>query len=156
MAYYTKKINSVIFSILFLAFPIFLVAQDCPINAVDNFAGTPGAGSQYSFTVADCADYAPGTVTFTSDGGGAYIVNGCNANIATFVTTNGTFDPLTDGGIVATFSNGAGNCEYGVAGNLIVAEVPTLSQWGLIILALLLMIVGALYLLQPQFQPENK
>jgi len=34
--------------------------------------------------------------------------------------------------------------------------VPTLSQWGLIILALLFMISGTLYLLQPNFQIQQK
>ncbi|MEZ4887114.1 MAG: IPTL-CTERM sorting domain-containing protein [Chitinophagales bacterium] len=32
------------------------------------------------------------------------------------------------------------------------ADVPTLSQWGLIVLALLLMTAGTLYLLQPKFR----
>ncbi|MFK7906288.1 MAG: hypothetical protein AB8B69_14245 [Chitinophagales bacterium] len=33
-------------------------------------------------------------------------------------------------------------------------EVPTLSEWGLLILALLLMILGTLYLLQPRFDEK--
>jgi len=37
-----------------------------------------------------------------------------------------------------------------------VADVPTLSEWGLIVLALLFMTLGTLYLLQPQFNQKLK
>lgn len=35
-------------------------------------------------------------------------------------------------------------------------SIPTLSEWGLIILALMLMILGTLYLLQPSFKKEKQ
>lgn len=143
-----KKINVFVVGAICFLCSSMLMAQDCPTNAVDNGA----AGFSYSFTVTDCADHAVGVATMTSDGGGAYISNTCNSDgmgtfTVTYATTNGTADQLANGGIIVSFSGVPGTCEYDAAGNLIEAEVPTLSEWGLLILALLFMTMGILYII---------
>ncbi|MGB0932616.1 MAG: IPTL-CTERM sorting domain-containing protein, partial [Chitinophagales bacterium] len=75
-------------------------------------------------------------------------------------STNNQF-PQIDGSNVVWYGNDgttnqiylAENCATATTTNL---EVPTLSEWGLIILALLLMTAGTLYLVQqPRFEQER-
>lgn len=79
----------------------------------------------------------------------------------------GTFNGLSEGGVIAfngenfsiSYVGGDGNdvvLSYTTASVTTPTGIPTLSEWGLIILGLLLMIFGVLYQLQPQFRALQK
>lgn len=144
--------NSVILTIL-ITIPSFLTFGQCPDNIVDPHAGAtagedigifnPNCGTGFSVTSGQSLsngnpitiDGTEFTQTGTCDGNGFEIYNTTTAGTPVIGTDGYTID------IEGTI------CEYDASGALIVDEVPTLSEWGLLILALLFMTMGTLYLI---------
>lgn len=79
-----------------------------------------------------------------------------------FFNTADTFTPpcgaagwvATENCPTCSLSITSGDCDSSIT-NANSTDIPTLSQWGLIILALLLMTFGTLYLIQPNLQREK-
>ncbi|MGB1241021.1 MAG: hypothetical protein ACPG49_00775 [Chitinophagales bacterium] len=71
------------------------------------------------------------------------------AGSGSFIGSNGT------GGQITAGAAGGGNendDSVTICYTVTAPDVPTLSEWGLLILALSLMIAGTLYLIQPRFR----
>ncbi len=135
------------------------VDQDTPIGDSDNFAGL-ATTSNLSLT-AEVGDLLV-DVTLSRGGVAGIGVGQSNLGSATISATN---DGVTWSSKVAatTPETMTGTSTSGQIKNFafvlntpIPAEVPTLSEWGLLNLALLLMICGTLYLVQPMVGLEEK
>lgn len=95
--------------------------------------------------------------SYTPIAGNSFII----INNDGFDPITGTFSGLPEGSIISFNGKDLELSYIGGDGNDIVLslpknDVPTLSQWGLIILALLFMTFGVLYLLQPQFNKVDR
>jgi len=126
-----------------------LFAQ-CPTSVVENFGG-----NQYIFTASDCVGYGP---PITNDDGTTYSFGGCVGGGPTTITYNFASPPAPTV-LPSTFSFGGaiGDCSYDAGGNLVAPpQVPTLSEWGLLILALLFMTMGTLYLINDKVLAARK
>lgn len=135
-----KKAKVILCFIMLGFLPFSLMAQ-CPATVVDN---STGAGANFDFDAPACPSGYPASITI--NGGAATIfAAACNPGGPTQNYQGAPGAP----GLPATFNFGApiGDCEYDASGALIVDEVPTLSEWGLLILALLFMTMGTLYII---------
>ncbi len=97
----------------------------------------------------------PYSVTYTGDG----TLVGAPISVAYNSTENATIQNVPNGGSgvfdpdnPSPFDCTTPALTFSVAGGGSSSDIPTLSEWGLIILALLLMTLGVLYQLQPRFR----
>lgn len=132
----------VVLCVLMLGFLPFSLMGQCPTTVVDN---STGVVSNFDFDAPACPSGYP--VSITVNGGPSTVfLAGCNPG----GPTQNYQGPPGAPGLPATFNFGApiGDCSYDAAGVLIAGpEVPTLSEWGLLILALLFMTMGTLFLI---------
>ncbi|MFK7904531.1 MAG: IPTL-CTERM sorting domain-containing protein [Chitinophagales bacterium] len=135
-----------------------LLAQPTSFD-VTACAGQPGSDGSYT----QGADHNS-CPCYERSGGGAIFKNSSFWNYqsgvsCTTITTGGIlFDQgVSSCDISTAISSGFGGCNPSVLSNLqyaaaSTASVPTLSEWGLIVLALMFMTAGTLYLVQPNFR----
>lgn len=124
-----------------LTLPVGPVVRGQTGTGTQSFSETNNAGAGYDVTC-----------NITNDGGGAFVLFGSGMQSVppggtAGVTVQGTssvFDPQPTGTMVCTYTNGAtGTVTVTLIISLIPEIVPTLSQWGLILMILALVGVGA-------------
>lgn len=138
------KLYSLILSLFLL--PLWAVGQ-CP-SSISDFSSNFGQPAGTNIGVeTDVACTALPVASFTINGetySDGFFCSSTDPNYRIF-STAGTPQDISSGATVS-YGGAIGDCEYDMAGALIL-EIPTLSEWGLLILALLLMTMGTLYLI---------
>ncbi|MEZ4888342.1 MAG: IPTL-CTERM sorting domain-containing protein [Chitinophagales bacterium] len=140
-----------LFTIILFFISTTLIVAQCPSNLEDPSPdGIGTAGLNIGFPNATCSGFTLGTSLTT----GSIFINGiefvssgfCDGNGFETYNSSSTTPIVTTNGYFVDFDGGEVDCKYSPAGTLI-PNVPTLSEWGLLILALLLMTMGTLYLI---------
>lgn len=129
------------------------------VNQVNNnTCGVVNVQSQHRIVIEDTGTLTnDGIITteFTGDNehnNGAFVNNGEVRPAAYSNTGNAITGNAPVAGTVPAIDALNGSCNA----NCPISVVPTLSEWGLLILALLLMTFGTVYLMQPMYDGRNK